>query len=207
MNWPVNPLRGNQTKPLTGEPCAGNPPARFGGGRGRNQSVLPTPIENWDDATPMVFWFWTRPAIIATPWCSRWRLSRASRWHADKHEGGIPHCSAKLHVFARCPEEVRLSAPQQGHELLELLRLAEDAYSTHHENAAVVQHQTQRGRVACLDPLDAVLETRTDLANESEHGQPDGLNPSSFPTASNGAQLIESDCAPLITDAMLEKCQ
>ena len=44
MNWPVNPLRGNQTKPLTGEPCAGNPPARFGGGRGRNQSVLPTPI-------------------------------------------------------------------------------------------------------------------------------------------------------------------
>ncbi len=45
MNWPVNPLRGNQTKPLTGEPCAGNPPARFGGGRGRNQSVLPTPID------------------------------------------------------------------------------------------------------------------------------------------------------------------
>src|SRR5208337_1599526 len=44
MNWSVNPLRGNQTKPLTGEPCAGNPPARFGGGRGRNQSVLPTPI-------------------------------------------------------------------------------------------------------------------------------------------------------------------
>ena len=44
MNWPVNPLRGNQTKPLTGEPCAGNPPARFGGGRGRNQSALPTPI-------------------------------------------------------------------------------------------------------------------------------------------------------------------
>ena len=34
MNWPVNPLRGNQTKPLTGEPCAGNPPARFGGGEG-----------------------------------------------------------------------------------------------------------------------------------------------------------------------------
>ena len=45
MNWPVNPLRGNQTKPLTGEPCAGNPPARFGGGRGRNQSALPTPID------------------------------------------------------------------------------------------------------------------------------------------------------------------
>src|SRR5271166_2837813 len=44
MNWPVNPLRGNQTKPLTGEPCAGDPPARFGGGRGRHQSVLPTPI-------------------------------------------------------------------------------------------------------------------------------------------------------------------
>src|SRR5271157_5279939 len=44
MNWSVNPLRGNQTKPLTGEPCAGDPPARFGGGRGRHQSVLPTPI-------------------------------------------------------------------------------------------------------------------------------------------------------------------
>ena len=85
---------------------------------------LHPPYENWDDATPMVFWFWTRPAIIATPWCSRWRLSRASCWHADKHEGDIPHCSAKLHVFARCPEEVRLSAPQQEHELLELLRLA-----------------------------------------------------------------------------------
>jgi Reverse transcriptase (RNA-dependent DNA polymerase) len=31
-------------RPPTGEPCAGKPPARFGGGRDRNQSVLPTPI-------------------------------------------------------------------------------------------------------------------------------------------------------------------
>ena len=22
----------------------------------------------------MIFWFWTSPAINATPWCSRWRL-------------------------------------------------------------------------------------------------------------------------------------
>ena len=42
MHWPVNPLRG---KPPTGAPCAGDPPARFGGGRGRTQSALPTPIE------------------------------------------------------------------------------------------------------------------------------------------------------------------
>jgi hypothetical protein len=33
-----------EVKPLTGEPGAGNPPARFGGGRDRTQSVLPTPI-------------------------------------------------------------------------------------------------------------------------------------------------------------------
>src|SRR5208283_2702260 len=31
------------------------------------------------EPTPMVFWFWTRPAINATPWCSRWRLSWAVR--------------------------------------------------------------------------------------------------------------------------------
>ena len=33
-----------EVKPPTGEPCAGNPPARFGGGGDRNQSVLPTPM-------------------------------------------------------------------------------------------------------------------------------------------------------------------
>ena len=32
------------------------------------------------EPTPMIFWFWTRPAINATPWCSRWRLSRAARF-------------------------------------------------------------------------------------------------------------------------------
>ena len=41
MSWPVNPL---EVRPLTGEPCAGNLHARFGGGRDRTQSVLPTPI-------------------------------------------------------------------------------------------------------------------------------------------------------------------
>src|SRR5690606_20499970 len=35
-----SPLRGN---PSTGEPCAGDPPARFGG-RGDANHVLPTPI-------------------------------------------------------------------------------------------------------------------------------------------------------------------
>jgi len=30
--------------PPTGEPCAGNPPARFGGRGDRTQSVLPTPM-------------------------------------------------------------------------------------------------------------------------------------------------------------------
>src|SRR5438034_3729634 len=37
----VNPCRGELP---TGEPDAGEPPVRFGGGRSRNQSVLPTPI-------------------------------------------------------------------------------------------------------------------------------------------------------------------
>jgi hypothetical protein len=41
MRWPVNPLRG---EPSTGKPCAGDPPARFGGRGDRTQSVLPTPI-------------------------------------------------------------------------------------------------------------------------------------------------------------------
>jgi hypothetical protein len=31
------------------------------------------------EPTPMIFWFWTRPAINATPWCSRWRLRWAAR--------------------------------------------------------------------------------------------------------------------------------
>src|SRR5665213_439434 len=31
--------------PLTGKPDAGNPPVRFGGRGGRNQSAFPTPIE------------------------------------------------------------------------------------------------------------------------------------------------------------------
>jgi len=31
------------------------------------------------EPTPMIFWFWTRPAINATPWCSRWWLGWASR--------------------------------------------------------------------------------------------------------------------------------
>jgi group II intron reverse transcriptase/maturase len=33
-----------EVKPSTGEPCAGNPPARFGGRGARTQSGLPTPI-------------------------------------------------------------------------------------------------------------------------------------------------------------------
>ncbi len=33
-----------EVKPSTGEPDAGDPHVRFGGGRDRNQSVLPTPI-------------------------------------------------------------------------------------------------------------------------------------------------------------------
>ena len=33
-----------EVKPPTGEPDAGDPPVRFGGGRDRTQSVLPTPI-------------------------------------------------------------------------------------------------------------------------------------------------------------------
>ena len=33
-----------EVKPPTGEPDAGNPLVRFGGGRGRTQSVPPTPI-------------------------------------------------------------------------------------------------------------------------------------------------------------------
>src|SRR5205823_6602393 len=37
----VNPCRGELP---TGEPDAGEPPVRFGGGRSRNQSALPTPI-------------------------------------------------------------------------------------------------------------------------------------------------------------------
>ena len=38
----VNP---REVKPPTGEPDAGNPHVRFGGGRGRDQPALPTPIE------------------------------------------------------------------------------------------------------------------------------------------------------------------
>ncbi len=34
-----------EVKPPTGEPGAGDPPARFGGGRDRNQSIPPTPID------------------------------------------------------------------------------------------------------------------------------------------------------------------
>ena len=33
-----------EVRPPTGEPDAGNPPVRFGGGRDRTRSVLPTPI-------------------------------------------------------------------------------------------------------------------------------------------------------------------
>ncbi len=33
-----------RSKPLTGEPCAGDPHARFGGGSGANQCVVPTSI-------------------------------------------------------------------------------------------------------------------------------------------------------------------
>src|SRR3989304_6221840 len=43
-----NPCSGlsilSEVKPLTGEPCAGNPHARFGGRGDRTQPVLPTPI-------------------------------------------------------------------------------------------------------------------------------------------------------------------
>src|SRR3954464_10230459 len=44
----TSPRRGPSTlsevRPSTGEPNAGDPPVRFGGGRDRIQSVLPTPI-------------------------------------------------------------------------------------------------------------------------------------------------------------------
>ncbi len=49
----VNPRLG---EPPTGEPCAGDPPARFGGGRGRIQSALPPPIkfpqDLWNECRP-----------------------------------------------------------------------------------------------------------------------------------------------------------
>ena len=41
MSWSVNPFEG---EPPTGKPCAGDPPARFGGRGGRNKTALPTPI-------------------------------------------------------------------------------------------------------------------------------------------------------------------
>src|ERR1035438_9740600 len=39
----VDPYNRSITKPLTGEPDAGDPPVRFGG-RGKVQSLVPTPI-------------------------------------------------------------------------------------------------------------------------------------------------------------------
>ena len=41
VNQSVNPC---EVKPPTGEPDAGEPHVRFGGGRGRVQPALPTPI-------------------------------------------------------------------------------------------------------------------------------------------------------------------
>src|ERR1039458_5671160 len=38
------------TKPLTGEPDAGDPPVRFGG-RGKVQSLVPTPINSSPEST------------------------------------------------------------------------------------------------------------------------------------------------------------
>ena len=45
----VNPEPG---EPPTGEPYAGDPPVRFGGGRGRIQSALPTPIKSLETGRP-----------------------------------------------------------------------------------------------------------------------------------------------------------
>src|ERR1039458_113203 len=43
----VDPYNRSITKPLTGEPDAGDPPVRFGG-RGKVQSLVPTPIGTSD---------------------------------------------------------------------------------------------------------------------------------------------------------------
>src|ERR1035441_2667851 len=45
----VDPYNRSITKPLTGEPDAGDPPVRFGG-RGKVQSLVPTPIDPELDA-------------------------------------------------------------------------------------------------------------------------------------------------------------
>jgi len=71
------------------------------------------------EPTPMIFWFWTRPAINATPWCRRWRLSWASRWHAEELALTAPAaatprsllCCAKVSLFLPQPRRERKIAP------------------------------------------------------------------------------------------------
>ena len=66
----------------------------------------------------MIFWFWTKPAINATP-CRRWRLSCASRWHAEKLALAAPAaamprcllCCAKVSLFLPQPRRERKIPP------------------------------------------------------------------------------------------------
>ncbi len=71
------------------------------------------------EPTPVIFWFRTRPAISATPWCRRWRLSWASRWHAEKFALTAPTaatprcllCCAKASLFLPQPRRERKIPP------------------------------------------------------------------------------------------------
>src|ERR1035441_8960220 len=67
-----NPLRG---KLSTGKPDAGNPPVWFGGRGGRNQSVVPTPINTTVIDSPVLtlsrlITVWKYWAFFRGPWRS-----------------------------------------------------------------------------------------------------------------------------------------
>jgi hypothetical protein len=62
----------------------------------------------------MIFWFWTRPAFNATPWCRRWRLSWRGSWprvgqdsnlvvkFINRNHGVMGTSSHELRENARC---------------------------------------------------------------------------------------------------------
>lgn len=71
--------------PLTGEPDAGDPPVRFGG-RGKVQTLVPTPIQDYENhlaagAEPRAVWNRARIAGCRSP-----------EFHHAASEGGPRHC-------------------------------------------------------------------------------------------------------------------
>src|SRR5436190_6274054 len=90
-----------EVRPPTGEPDAGDPPVRFGGRGGRNQSSLPTPIEFEGFAIPF-------NSIEAGDYGSAARC-RPTTSSANAWMSATSSSSVKRPEAPKCPADMRVT--------------------------------------------------------------------------------------------------